>query len=189
MNYYHIDRENKLKPDLILELFQLETLFDTADPGENIRNIFSITFPKGVSWHGDSYFLADGAQIINRNYQSHQDIVSANNSQLIETIFELIRKAYFPDKPSRWQSLFALKTLKQAKRFREKRNWAETSPIWEIEADTFIRVDMNLLNASGRTVDVYERAFRYWSGQSGQEKSPCWEYLLEYPVKVVKQVS
>lgn len=58
-----------------------------------------------------------------------------------------------------------------------------SAPIYLVESDVAIKVDMALLTARTLLVTSY-LADLYWSGKPHPEIEPFWEYLIRCPVKV-----
>ncbi|WP_410686116.1 DUF2441 domain-containing protein [Citrobacter braakii] len=114
---------------------------------------------------------------------------------LIGLVFELVRRSHFPEKPSRYQSLFACEQLNEVKQFRallaEERGDENilTAPIYEVLSwEPVHRGDMNLLNGNCPVLELYHRAHLYWSGEPApvkkgkEEEKPFWELLIPLPV-------
>ena len=87
MIVYHMDYSKHFKKDDIIK----PILVDNSICGY---------FPNGVSYWGNRHFDSKRAY----NFEDSQ-------RHVIETLFELYRKAYFPYRPSRYESLFALSSL------------------------------------------------------------------------------
>lgn len=193
--YYHVARIDgqsvPIKAGDTLKYYTYESFFKNSK-GSSERKTMELFYPEGISWHGDAYLLTDSAKLnlgITKS-DTNESIMMTDYNQLIDFVFELIRRAEFPDKPSRLQSMFSLATKKQAKNFIKKMGWSSSCPIWEIETkEEGYRVNMNLLNIDGRIIDIYDRARAYWNGDKGNDINPCWEILLKYPVKVIKNVN
>jgi len=128
-------------------------------------------FPDGVSKHGDLYFL---------NNESRANVTGP----AIELLFEYVRRAHFPDKPSRFASFFAVDSLPAAIEFNAKYGGGAAA-IWEVEANAHFRGDMTLLTSGQSNLFYSYFAHLYWSGEAGPEK-PFWEILLACPVKVLQ---
>ena len=164
--FFTLDRLQSLKKGQVITLKK----FDNISPPE-LQNHVDAMFPDGVSTHGDRYFLKN---------DSGPDTL---NSQ-IELFFEYVRRAYFPEKPSRFQSVFGFEKLKQVVSFRERFGNGQ-GVIWKIKADRYFKADMSLLYHP-ETILVYSYfAHKYWAGEPGPD--PLWEVLLIPPVQVVKK--
>lgn len=122
-----------------------------------------------------------------------------DNTLLIGLILELVRRSDFPDKPSRYRSLFACQEISEVKQFRELLanergdDGIRTAPIYEVWNEAPVhRGDMRLLDSDGPILDIYRRANLYWSGKSishtnGEE--PFWEILIPLPASTGRRVT
>ncbi|UEX79169.1 hypothetical protein [Sediminicurvatus halobius] len=93
-------------------------------------------FPEGVSAHGERYFLRNEAQAL---------IVSP----MLELLFEQVHRAAYAERASRLQSMFAVETLAEARRFQAQYGGAA---IYKVSAEMAFRGD--------RT--SYTQATRFW---------------------------
>lgn len=102
-----------------------------------------------------------------------------------ELVFELVRARRFADRPSRFQSVFAFETERDAHRFAREWN-ADEYAVWRVTGERAFRGDMRLVDARdyARTL---RRAHTYWQGRSVSD-DPLWEVLLEPPVDVDEPV-
>jgi hypothetical protein len=161
-SYYHLDRRNGFVNGAEARLVCHQDIQPTP-----LQEHLDALFPNGVTEHGRQYLVQ--AQVI------------AAQEPALELLFEYVRRASFPDRPSRFQSLFGFGSLGDALRFRNDMN-AERARIWRVEVSDAFRADMNylkLVGASALTVSYF--AHRYWSGSSSSPESspePRWEYLL-----------
>ena len=131
-------------------------------------------FPEGVSSHGNQYFL---------NSKSNP-MLSAPQTELI---VEYVRRACYPQCPSRFQSLFAVETIQQAQQFRQKYD-GDSGSIWQIEVDTtqIFKADMNLLGVGASILVSSFAAHEYWKGNMSSD--PFMEYLVQLPVIIKTKV-
>lgn len=129
-------------------------------------------FPEGVSNHGERYFLQNEAKALIA-------------SPMLELLFEQVRRASFPERPSRFQSMFAVETLEEALQFRSRYGGAA---IYAVTADITFRADMSLLNGENSTLVTSWLAHRYWDGKAGPTNA-FWEWLMKCPVKVGNRVA
>lgn len=166
---YTVDRQGTLEPNLLCSLVKS----DDITPRELCSHAIDM-FPDGVSRHGDHYFLG-----------GEQKALLA--SPALELTFEYVRRARYPDRPSRFQCMFAVDSIDAAKAFRDKHADAGSS-IWQIEAETLFRANMNMLYAGDSILVTSYRANTYWAGEPGRDGSPFWEYLLKCPVRIKKRV-
>ena len=125
-DYFHVDRLGILQPSQIINLVKysdIEPLY--------LQEHVDFLFPDGVTKHGDHYLLQQLAG---------QELSESK----IEIIFEYIRRSGFPDRPSRYQSVFAFSTLAEAKCFLT----THTPPngpigkIWRVSAVDSFKADL-----------------------------------------------
>jgi hypothetical protein len=131
-------------------------------------------FPNGLSHFGTDY-------LIKRLFLPGTE----DTDQEIELIFELVRRAEHPDRPSRYTSIFAAESLEAALGWRTEVD-ASDAPIYEVEAPAAFRGDAEHLTLAGTVADVWMRAGAFWRGDA--TPAPRWELLLEPPVRVVAAV-
>lgn len=170
--FYHIDRLGTLRSDSVIGL----THYRDINP-EALQQHVDQLFPEGVSSHGERYFL--------RN-----DTPAIVISPIIELLFEYVRRSSYADKPSRFQSFFAFRSLSDSRNFLEKFCNSQGT-IWEVEYDESraFRADMNVLTLRNSLLVSSYRAHRYWQGlpdPSGEP--PVWEYLLRPPVTILSRL-
>ena len=111
--------------------------------------------------HGEHYW-----QAVNAND------LSAVNDYIIEHVFEEIRLLFYPDKPSRFSSVFACADMNQLNLWGSQMNVAQNCPVWEIETPTLFLADSAFLRCLSGThgQQVFDfslaRAFahEYWQG-------------------------
>jgi hypothetical protein len=133
------------------------------------------SFPEGLSVFGMRHMTPD---------QPFGEVPPAKVK--LEMECEDFRKKYFADKPSRFQSFFAMATLDEAIAFRDgtKRKTGLVGSIWEIDADSVQhRGDMRLLTPD-RCSEANLRA--YWEGRPLDGGEPTWECLVIPPVKMIR---
>src|SRR5437867_2966643 len=130
--FFHVDRRGTLTDGALIELVRHD---DVSPP--TLQAHVDTLFPDGVTEHGRQYFV--GFQVI-----------GPVQEPAIELLFEYVRRAGFPERPSRFQSVFAFETVDEARRFRGEMGAAGAS-IWEVEveAETAFRADMNYLRLVG----------------------------------------
>lgn len=203
MKLYHLDREGSLRDNTAI------TLHPISELNPDIRtSILFESFPHGVSQHCIHMTSIDVPAIpptqvkfgdIYRNFWdvntiSHQ--VERFNSQLIDFTFELIRQAKFPDMPSRFTSLFAVKKISDFALWPELvRGRSADFQIFEIDVpESTPRFDVSFLrggvifnsNKSNNyymgfsPTGSYDLACKYWSGEISDH--PRFEYLIPLPI-------
>ena len=165
--FYTVDRKNTLSEGLEINLRK----YDDVTPIELQKHVNEM-FPDGVSCHGEFYFLKD---------QTRANATSPN----IELLFEYVRRANFPDRPSRFQAVFGTEDIEHAKEFRKRFGKSEDN-IWKIESNNYFRADMSFLTLNDTLLVYSYFANRYWSGESSD--IPLWEVLLSPPIKILKKV-
>ncbi len=160
--FYTVDRLNSLSEKQIISL-NTSTSFDSVYPG-----IFN-QYPEGLSQHGIRYLIEEKNLDVNF---------------YLELIFEYIRQKNFPDKLSRFQSLFAFKKISEAVKFNETFG-NDKSDIWIIESDNSLKLDMNLMNTPHQCLELFNNAYTYWDEHSTSD--PIWECLIKPPIKVLEK--
>lgn len=174
-------------------------------PPDTAASPFLSPFMNGISQHGMHQlrttcpFIASDLSIKGEmllHPYSFGNSTSDINTQIIEIVFELVRRAHFPHLPSRFTSFFAVKS------YYDFLQWPElldgdrypNYKIWEIDApDTTPCFDSSLLRGGlifGRENANYymgflpiasaDYAFNYWSGKTSDK--PRMEYLLPHPI-------
>lgn len=167
--YFTVDRNRTLKEGQLIDLAK----YSDVTPPE-LQTHADFLFPDGVTSHGEYYFL--------RGERPAKGV-----NEVIELLFDYVRKSYFPSCPSRFQSVFAFKTIDQALHF--KNNYGNPdSTIYEVESDKAFRADMRLLTLQGSLLLLSYDAHKYWQGISCGD-DPIWEYLLSPPVKVIRKIN
>ena len=156
-------------------IFEVTDLFTQDDA----KNLIDTLYPNGISNHGKQY-LYDKYNWINDNKQNSY----VSYLHIIEITFELVRLWKFPNKPSRFTSMFGCLTIEDAHRFKiEKCNNIGT--IYKVATDSFFKADMHLLLTATIPGNIII-AERYWTGQQGA--NPFWEVLMTAPVKILEKI-
>lgn len=114
------------------------------------------------------------------------DYVFNQSRAVRETICELVRRMYFPEKPSRFQCLYVCKTLEEAYKWKENFEGynREILQLVELSSDgeSFTGDAIFLPEVNGDSFDKkIEQAKRYWSGEI---KGELVETLLGGRIKV-----
>jgi len=191
--YYHLTGDD-LEIGQILDL----TVYDDIKP-EDLQKFVNILFPKGLAFHGERY-IAQGERKIQKevnlveNDKLVKKVIIEDFEPLIELIFELVRSRYYRKRLSRFQSIYAMKNLKDIKYFRDTyRN--SVGDIWEVECKkSRFSGDMNLVTYSlkNSALLAFYFAHEYWKGHTypitEYTPTPIWEYLLPPPVKVLRKI-
>ena len=179
--FYHLDRARYIKPGDILTLEEepgdiflgVWTPFVDAAFVEHLRGLAR----SGLSRHGTLYLIAMIAeQCPLSNYMT-------------EMYWEHVRWKEYPDKPSRFRSVFAWDNIEQTIKFA---NDAGSGVLFEIESDQgYHRADMNLLHMDFDPAVQLNRARRYWESKPAETSlayKPQWEYLVIPPARVIRDV-
>ena len=168
---YHVDRLKQLSPG---DAISLTTRHDL--------DLLSL-YPAGLSRHGIRYM----SEIFGASFQ---EMTNWNT----ELLFELFRRAHFPNLPSRYQSFFVC----QSKDELEKWNFDGNVVMVRFENAHVFQADASyLIGPIGRLEDgsflfdqtsLSEKAFAYWSGSFSQNPLP--EMLVvpspSFPIQVVQ---
>lgn len=168
--FYHVDRRDALAAG---ETVELEPIGEAeTDDG----SVLEALYPDGLSNHG--------------RYYCTQDLYDQDSDDLwdfsCELIFEQVRAAEFPERPSRLQSVFGFRTLQEAEEFAETFVDSPCS-IWRVTTDEFFVGDMELVDAEDYAHGVHQANY-YWRGRTFVT-DPLWEVLLVPPVEVVEHVA
>lgn len=186
--YYTLDSVNGLSSSC-------QVILGAYTPTQHEQAVFlSQMYPDGLSKHGYNYLYNPGP-VMNDNSNESKAL-------LIGLVFELVRLSHFPDKPSRYQSLFACQHLSEVRQFRElladeqKSEQIRIAPIYEVITNGPVhRGDMRLLNSDCPVLELYRRAHLYWAGEAAPVKEgekgdkPFWELLIPLPVVVGHRIA
>lgn len=179
-SYFHVDRLCRLSSGQIITSSKEATDHQTPR-----AQMMQDLFPNGVSRHGVEYFIESGHAQPN-----------ADTNGMIEMIAELMRRLKYPQRPSRFQSLFAWQTLEDAHRFAgpsklpRPDNANPAFAVWEVDTmgpgETFAS-DMKLLSLGACWLDAFIHIDAYW--HQDYSSDPFVEVLLPLPVRVIRQVT
>ncbi|WP_322049778.1 DUF2441 domain-containing protein [Paraburkholderia bannensis] len=169
--YYTVDRRMRLSVGQILGLSPVD-LQSIPDLEAHYKHLF----PNGVSDHGHRYL-------------PHR---ANERDPSIELLWEFVRRAAFPHRPSRLTSVFAWQSLDDARRFKRE-NHLTDARIYELKGGNPFVANMSLLNNSTPLLRTSQMAHAYWEGGVGPTTvglaDPRWEVLLSAPVIVGAEVS
>lgn len=170
MKLYHIDRLGELNEGMILDFLAVNKIpniiYKGTEISSEINSVIKRYFDNRLSSHGINY--------VNLLFED-------NSSEKIEIVFELIRQLKFNERPSRYQSFFAVEKC-DIRRTIDLIHASETKyRVFEIESDNYFKADMNLLAGSGGIILV-NNAEKYWSQKESAD--PLNEYLVQLPIKV-----
>ena len=181
--FFHVDRSGALTAGQVI---------DRA--GHNVglpefQTVFDRLFPDGVSRWGAA-FVAQAGRKLDLAPGMGADALSETHTTYAEFILELVRRSAWLDKPSRFSSVFAVKTLAEAKQLRAERGWGNT-PIVRVDGTPGHRGDMRLVGTASTILVAWYYADRYWSSQPHPmpgAPAPLWEELLLPTITVVERV-
>ena len=180
--YFSVDRRGFYKAGGTLDLFKQNpfkhsflSIAKHVTP-ENLSTHLQRLFPSGLSLHGWA----------NMTYHQDWSDYSTSNSYAIydltlELLLEYVRRAMFPQRPSRMQCYFAFDSLEGARAFR-----SGTQPIYRVHSDKVLRLDQEWLTYGDQSVIASYSAHNYWSGTATTQ--PKWEHMLVPPVQVLDQI-
>lgn len=170
MELFTIDRTSGLRPGMTCSLTEYRDI-KPVEVAEIIREMC----PGGVSRHGKMY-LVEGTQ------------TSTLSDATTEMLFEWVRRAKFPDRPSRYQCIFAVDSLSSANTFMQEMG-VTGAPIFRVVPNTEpFRADMRLLDAKmSAAVNVYFASL-YWQGLPHPAGSSFWEWLVPCPAIIGEQI-
>lgn len=137
-------------------------------------------YPEGLSYHGWRYLLE------RHTYGTSENGFQHNISFFIEMNFEYVRKLYFPDKPSRFQSIFACESLESLNDFINSFREGATYRILTIKADDFHVADMHWLKLATQNISASYMAHKYWEGAF--TSNPFKEVLVKLPCRTLDVV-
>lgn len=101
-----------------------------------------------------------------------------------EITFEEVREREFPNRPSRFQSMFGFEHKNDALLYRTKSGHPEW-PLWTVDASEYFMGDLHLYN-DARPTEFPSLAQRYWAGDRTSE--PLVEVLMKLPVRITGKV-
>lgn len=180
---YHVDRKNLLSPN------QIVTLSPVISANRPDSAIITDFFPEGLSCHGYHYIVSP----------SHPLPPGHTSYYVMEYELELVRRSFFPNLPSRFQSFFALEKLDDLQQW--DGIFDSSNTIWKIQFDESqsIRLDSNLLipsliepspenkqSISFSPGKAFFYQHKYWNGETSD--SPRFELLIKPPVQILDQV-
>jgi hypothetical protein len=168
--FYHLDRRTDLEAGDVVDLEPHESALGVDD-----EDALEALFPGGLAGHGRHY--------------CGQDLYAADDADLwdvsCELLFELVRAARYPERPSRFQSVFGFRARRDLERFVDS-HVEPPYTVWRVTAADAFLADMKLVEV-GDVAGGVARADRYWRGRT-EEAEPLWEALLVPPVEVRERV-
>lgn len=156
-------------------IYELQNFFTQDDA----KNLIDSLYPNGLSSHGRQYLYDKYEWLYDQQGKSYVSYL-----HIIEVTFELVRLLKFPDKPSRFTSLFGCETLEDARRFKTER-CNNSGEIYKVSTDKFFKADMHLLYTATIPGNIII-AEKYWKGEASS--NPFWEILMQAPVAIIEKV-
>lgn len=182
--YYHVSYKN-LSKNQILSLnnssYKAEYKAEGFYNDPEVRKTIIKLFPNGISQHGINYLNQDFISPLLNNVYYIQHIL------MIEATFEYIRQIKFNNLPSRFESVFACKTLEEALKYKQGYREVSSAKIYKITGDLVFEADMNLLKMGHCILGNYTMAEKYWNGEVSE--NPFMEVLLKGNVKVIEEIT
>lgn len=194
----HVDRSGSLRVGDELKLER--ALVVDGEPGLTAH--ISSRFPDGLSRHGLRYLYEgspDPAWTLNHGRrvtrpgepetvvvtveEAAEHAMEATNHQ-IEIVFELVRREVAPHAPSRFASIFAVDSARDARRFHEAFPGPATPFLCTLRGEPGPRFDMQWLTG-GSGLKLWHQAANYWT--SVPTDDPLWEYVLPAPQQVTER--
>lgn len=180
MYAYHIDRNNSLREDTF---YSLDNKISVSP--QFLEPLVNDFYPDGLSLHGKRYFSSPG----NPAYIG---------TTIYENIFEYERKMYYPNNNSRYQSFFAVKEIKDLRKWISVFSMKDLTKIsiWKIDtlesavqefdASFLIGGDLNSLANFSPLVASY-MAKKYWNNEISD--TPMKELLIYPEIKTLKRIA
>lgn len=176
MNYFSVDRRG-----IYIAGEAISLAVNAGHGGNEIKAHINQMYPEGFSRHGVQYFRDPWLE------RTPSDLQSG----ILELLLEGTRKAYYPEKACRYQSVFATDSIESAINFRTSHGKPEDS-IHELhpQAEPH-RGDMAIYSLNGTFASMDHRFHLYWQGKTldilGHQ--PQWEYVLPLPVMIGDRVA
>lgn len=210
--FLHLDRLGNVDENTVFELsfsnahpagptHKLDGHGIYEDVGRDDYDFIEQYFEGGLTAHGKNYlynvFNLSEEALKNPQQFLEPDTIfrlvddpTVGNSWVKEIVFELVRRDSYPERPSRFQSVFG------ARNEEELRQWrtlpavdADSGDLYRVTPEGHFIGDSSLLdlpeeypNPFSLSEDLKHRANQYWSGNTTKE--PVWEVLLEPAVEI-----
>lgn len=176
MKYFSVDRRG-----VYVEGESIALASNADHQGNEIVAHISAMYPAGFSLHGAQFFRDPWLNPTPQDYQSG----------VLELLLEAIRKAHYPTKPCRYQSMFACDSAEAAVQFRAQHG-KPANPIHELHPQAEVhRGDMAIYTLTGTFASIDHRLHLYWQGKTlevpGHQTN--WEFVLPLPVRVGEKVA
>lgn len=123
-------------------------------------------------------------------FQLHREMSRRLCKQLVEHVFEVIRRDHFPALPSRTNCIFAASSETAARQWGDSFGPHERYQLLELELPSSGHVfegDASLVCYDTLPITEIQRyAQHYWKGSKSQKSMP--EYLIESPARVLRVI-
>lgn len=172
MKLYHIDRSGHLKEGQIIDYIKDVTLIkDNLKKGQ--EEYINDRYTSGLSSHGLRYYISE----------------HCSKSYALDMCFEYERLLNYPNKLSRYESLYAFDINGVLDFINDKGLYHEFFKIYEVEYNYYEVHNMSLI----RGFSHYEMALNsklYWENKSDYNKNikEVNEYLLKLPITIKKEI-
>jgi hypothetical protein len=141
---FHVDRSGALTSGMVLGSQATPAMPADVPP-------LTDEWPGGLTGHGLRYATS----------------ASFDGETASEWFFELVRRSEFPNVRSRFQAVFAMASLADARAFRHAIPGNLLVPIVRVQGDLAHRANMNLIRWTAPAVATLARAREYWRGEQG----------------------
>ncbi|PQJ84534.1 hypothetical protein [Aliivibrio sifiae] len=170
--FYTVDRSGSLSEGLTIDLYNENESFVYNCNIGGCSKPFSLS---GLSSHG--WY----------NYRNH-----STQSGQYEFNLECIRRVFYPNKPSRLQSMFAWGHFNHAVNFIHQKNYFPESGvfyIFEFEATNFHKGDMSFCSPQYQGL-MDSRFKQYWAGDFdlSSQSEHQYEFLIPLPIAIRRLV-
>lgn len=176
MKLYHIDRFGTISEGQVLNL-QKNIYFEDNFMQKCLETVI-LSYKDGLSHHGINYLLT--------NNLSNNDVMPLSN--VMDIIFEYERMLNYSSKLSRYQSFYAF-DCEGVKKFIKNNNLNKSFfKIYEVESDYYEKHNITLISGDSH-YNIAAMAKCYWEDRDDPYGRPILnEYLLKYPVKIIREV-
>lgn len=162
----------------LLPIGQLDLLakWPTNDANQETINLISEGLEAGLSRHG-------------QRYMSDKQNEFSVSSTAIELLFEQVRQRFYPHRPSRMQSFFAVPDEASLLKIKlpSPVPFHIAYEVSEVIPDSSFTANMNLLHIENPGGFSIAYAHAYWRGEQGPA-DPMWEILIPHSVNIIRQL-
>lgn len=149
--------------------------------------IFQTFFPQGISTQGQRYLINRGIDAGLAKHPNHPLPLKrvAYIEDIVELVFELIRRIEFPNCLSRFQAMFACDNLPALRAFVARTGTG--GKVYDLDFNRCEQHDMAFLELGATNIEAWTNARNYWNGYPSS--APQSEYLVELPVNLRSYVT